>query len=373
MLLKLLILILIQNIKCACSDLSEQKCLLYSPPCEWNDALEQCEDENKGGFEEFENIVVDVNGETRTFLLYVPEISSTSLLPIMLYFHGGGGQADQSAINYKSFADKHEIILAYPQAQLDQNGCYCWNVLPYGADSNGVDDLEFFDVMLNYIQLKYSTNVNKIFASGYSLGASFMFTLLCSRSNVINSVGIISSGMWQSYFSDSLESCQNGPASNYPTGELEPSGLVHIVGEFDDYAPYLGNDFTLSVTEMMLFWAKIVGASSTPEETITDSYRLYTYNQKLDGFYTIKHYFEPGGSHAPPFFSKNVIEEYFLSILNDSLSGDVNNDGFVSIIDIILIVNIILDNSYNKIADYNNDSSVDVLDVLAIVGIILSK
>ena len=54
------------------------------------------------------------------------------------------------------------------------------------------------------------------------------------------------------------------------------------------------------------------------------------------------------------------------------LTGDVNADEIVNILDIIIVVNIILSSEYNGIADINNDSVIDILDVILIVNIIIN-
>ena len=52
---------------------------------------------------------------------------------------------------------------------------------------------------------------------------------------------------------------------------------------------------------------------------------------------------------------------------------DANGDGFVNILDVILVVSIILDDGYSSIADINSDYSVDILDVVAMINIILDN
>ena len=57
---------------------------------------------------------------------------------------------------------------------------------------------------------------------------------------------------------------------------------------------------------------------------------------------------------------------------DDSIVGDINGDGTVSVLDIIQVVNIIVGASeFNMAGDVNSDGSVDVLDVITVVNIIL--
>ena len=57
---------------------------------------------------------------------------------------------------------------------------------------------------------------------------------------------------------------------------------------------------------------------------------------------------------------------------NGYISGDINEDEIINILDVILIINIILGiDSYNELADINEDNEINVLDIVQIVNIIL--
>jgi hypothetical protein len=57
--------------------------------------------------------------------------------------------------------------------------------------------------------------------------------------------------------------------------------------------------------------------------------------------------------------------------------GDVNNDGTISVADVMALVNIVLGENtanYNmKAADMNKDESISIADAMAIVNIILGQ
>ena len=52
--------------------------------------------------------------------------------------------------------------------------------------------------------------------------------------------------------------------------------------------------------------------------------------------------------------------------------GDVNGDGEINILDIVLLTNIILSNEYDGIADINDDGVINVLDIVLLVDLILN-
>ena len=56
----------------------------------------------------------------------------------------------------------------------------------------------------------------------------------------------------------------------------------------------------------------------------------------------------------------------------DNLPGDINEDGNIDVVDIVLVINIILDDApYNQLADMNNDNVINVVDIVAMVNLIL--
>ena len=52
--------------------------------------------------------------------------------------------------------------------------------------------------------------------------------------------------------------------------------------------------------------------------------------------------------------------------------GDLNNDTFLDVMDVILIVDCILSNSCNECSDFNEDGTTNVFDVINVVDIILN-
>ena len=68
-----------------------------------------------------------------------------------------------------------------------------------------------------------------------------------------------------------------------------------------------------------------------------------------------------------------VKELYFPVSLGSSLNGDVNADGVVNVLDVVLIINMVLNSEYTSTADINSDGVINVLDVVVLVSIILDN
>ena len=54
-----------------------------------------------------------------------------------------------------------------------------------------------------------------------------------------------------------------------------------------------------------------------------------------------------------------------------SITGDINEDGVVNVLDIVILANIILDNEYYENSDLNEDGINNILDIVLIVNIIM--
>jgi len=68
-------------------------------------------------------------------------------------------------------------------------------------------------------------------------------------------------------------------------------------------------------------------------------------------------------------------EDGTLGSPDGSLLGDINNDGNIDVLDVVILVNYILNGDTSELdgADINNDDVINVLDIVALVNIILSN
>ena len=68
----------------------------------------------------------------------------------------------------------------------------------------------------------------------------------------------------------------------------------------------------------------------------------------------------------------NQVYDVFSLESNENIMGDLNEDGNLNVMDIVLMVNFALDNNYNFYADMNQDSIINILDIVELLNIILS-
>jgi hypothetical protein len=67
------------------------------------------------------------------------------------------------------------------------------------------------------------------------------------------------------------------------------------------------------------------------------------------------------------------INEGALPESNESMLGDINDDGQINVVDVVLLVSCILDDIVNENGDLNQDGSLNVIDIVLLVDIILNN
>ena len=91
-------------------------------------------------------------------------------------------------------------------------------------------------------------------------------------------------------------------------------------------------------------------------------------SQNINSDYTVLNFY------INPVYHTYDAKEYTLSVYRDQISGDVNGDGGLNVLDVVILVNMILgsvDETAN--ADVNQDGVINVLDVVSLINIILGN
>jgi polyhydroxybutyrate depolymerase len=128
---------------------------------------------------------IDVNGETREYILSVPE-SYDPEQPYRLIFgwHPWGGSAQQiESRGYFGLASvsNGQAILVAPEGR-DFRG----NGLGWGNEDGS--DQDFLQAMLDRFNSELCIDENRIFSTGFSFGAMFSFTLACSQNGRMRAI-----------------------------------------------------------------------------------------------------------------------------------------------------------------------------------------
>jgi len=216
-------------------------------------------------------LIINHNDQEREYLIYIPSsYDSTQATPLVLSFHGGSGTAYgyMQYTDMRSVADTAGFLIAYPQGSLDSEGFSHWNSMLYTEGSKSVvDDVGFIQSLLNDIEDNYNIDTNRIYASGFSNGADFSFSLGCYLNSKFAAIVSVSGLMAQ----ESETYCN----------PISSTGIMIVHGTSDTERPYLGiNSWYLSIDSAINYWVDYNNLDSTINLNYVDdnNYQIENYN-----------------------------------------------------------------------------------------------
>lgn len=139
-------------------------------------------------------VTIQHGGRTRSYLVHVPTgARGRDDLPVMLAFHGGGGDAAgfQGYAGLDVVADREGFIVAYPNGSgvlprrlLTWNAGECCGY----AMNNNVDDVAFAIAVLDDLARRIGVDTRRVYATGHSNGAMMAYRLAAERSDRIAAI-----------------------------------------------------------------------------------------------------------------------------------------------------------------------------------------
>ena len=171
------------------------------------------------------NADIKVNDQKREYIIHLPtNYSESTKLPLVMIFHGGGGNAKQMQGFYgmDEIADAENFICVYPQGINKQ-----WNDgREFKESISANDDVLFINNMLDSIIKHYAVNTKRIFSTGISNGAFFSIYLSYKISDRILAVAPVCGSIPEKIFDEFT------PAM--------PISVMLINGTRDPLVPYNG-------------------------------------------------------------------------------------------------------------------------------------
>ncbi|QIA09682.1 alpha/beta hydrolase family esterase [Draconibacterium halophilum] len=226
-----------------------------------------------------ETIHVKVDGLERNYELFVPKnYSEGKDYPIVFILHGGGGKSSRmprfTRYRFNELAARDGFIAVYPNGY--RKG---WNdgdrdTLTVARRLN-IDDVGFFDAMIDDLDRKLSIDSERIFACGISNGGFMVQRLAIERSKVFKAIGVVAANM--------SEDQQTTVPGN-------PVPVIFICGTSDPLVPYNGGPVmvlkqkrgeVVSVDESVRFWkeqndcSELAEARELPDIIKTDDCSVY--------------------------------------------------------------------------------------------------
>ncbi|MBL6755249.1 MAG: prolyl oligopeptidase family serine peptidase [Planctomycetes bacterium] len=235
------------------------------------------------------NRSINVQGVTRTYLVYVPSsYSAAEPAPLLFNFHGGDTTSQEmlQLSDMRDLAEADAFLLVYPQGLPEPGGGPIWN--SEGPYSNGTDEMAFVGAVIDRMAADYSVDERRVYACGFSNGGNLVYDLGCLMADRFAAIAAVAGNMFEWTYT----SCS-------PTS---PTALLTIHGTADNtYNAYNGlPPFTISLPQTHTYWVGANGARSTPDvSSITPSTDRFVWPAE-QGCFEVEHYRITGGGHDWP-------------------------------------------------------------------------
>jgi polyhydroxybutyrate depolymerase len=239
----------------------------------------------------------------RQFIIFTPPgATADNPRPIVFFFHGAGGSAEQAAATYGwvEKAKAEHLFVVFPQGlPVRPNGKSSFLLNPNiwrderPSLPNLVDDVHFFSTLLDKFETVLPIDQRQVFVTGFSNGAGMTFTLGAHFSDRIAAIAPVASQSWATV----------GPLAR-------PLPVYYLVGTADPLIPYDGGPMKLGsistqremppVAETVERWALLDGCPATPQ-TVSDrsGVRVLRYGPGRDDVEMLFTIVEGNGHHWP--------------------------------------------------------------------------
>jgi polyhydroxybutyrate depolymerase len=176
-------------------------------------------------------LTVQHGGRARTYLLHIPLIAESGrAMPLVLAFHGGGGEAEgfKAYAGLDAVSDREGFIVAYPNGSgvlprrlLTWNAGECCGF----AMNQRLDDVGFAVAVIDDVTRRTAVDARRVYATGHSNGAMLAYRLGAERADRIAAIAPVAG------------------AYNLPTlAAGQPVSVLHIHSVDDPRALYNGGD-----------------------------------------------------------------------------------------------------------------------------------
>ena len=143
---------------------------------------------------------IQAAGLTRSFRLYRPAaLAKTTKAPLVIALHeaGSSGAAFETRTGFDSIADNRNWLVVYPESQSLQTTSGPSKEWQYGCcetTEEGTQDLTFIRTMISTLVAQENVDPQRVWVTGFSVGASMADRLGCEASDVIAAIAPVNGG-----------------------------------------------------------------------------------------------------------------------------------------------------------------------------------
>ena len=223
-----------------------------------------------------QSVNITVDGESRSYWLYVPRNCPTNA-PLVIAMHGASGHSTDNSPRFNEIADTAKFVVAYPQGKLIYFPVFGGTVTGWDATGEDNADARFLKAIVDELAEKYEIDRRRVYCCGFSNGGMNTYAMANACSNVFAAFAAI---------------------SGFPLNEFHlrhtgkrPVPFLHIHGKADDFVRY--KLMPTIVDEMVAR----MGANPIPVKTsVSNKYDKSVY-QAMDGSFPYVYYEIDGMGH----------------------------------------------------------------------------
>lgn len=294
---------------------------------------------------------ISINNRSREFLVYRSQIVKRP--PLIISMHGFGGNMYQQASSTNMHNDLSSTTVVYPNGYLSS-----WNINAFW-EFHDEDDSLFVSKIIDFVDNKIGIDKRRVYVCGMSNGGYMAYRLACELSTKIVAFGSVTGNFIPVSMCDNI---------------IAKPNILHIHGVNDQIVNYYQPTFDGSLTaiESMNYWASKNNLTKLVEYDLSDSIHVFNFT-RTNPYSQFIHYQTKGG-HTWQHTNLQTNQQLFafFSQFSFQLLGDVDGNGKLDILDIIIMVNFILKKKYSTLSDVNEDNLLNILDIVALVQEILA-
>jgi polyhydroxybutyrate depolymerase len=219
-----------------------------------------------------QTVTLTVKGVERRALVHLPEsYDRKTPQPLVLMFHGNGGTAESVAkeTGWVAKADAAGFIVVFPEGtrpdmtqppKFGRNNP-AWNDGSgrFHAGERNVADVAFIAALLDHLEAEFAVDKRRVFATGFSNGASMAFRVGLELAERIAAIAPVSGALWIAK-----------PKAAQPVSLLYITGTADPINPMEGGAPKMASGSGFKgvpekakppVREMVWAWVKLLGCA----------------------------------------------------------------------------------------------------------------
>jgi polyhydroxybutyrate depolymerase len=260
---------------------------------------------------------IDVNGVTRTYLLYLPPGQNGKRMPAFVLMHGSGSTDVQQErySNFDAFAQAHGLVVMYPQG-IDKH----WNDGRVIGHESMADDIGFVKAMLAQVTAQGLIDPKRVYAAGISNGGFMAQHMACVMPDALAGIAVVAATQ----------------PVDAPCPSARPMPVIFFHGTADKFVPFNGGPIApqfgnrgtaMSNAQAVAIWQKRNGCGAAtrtqiPAKDASDSLPVTVETYSCPTGRGLENVIVQGGGHTWPGANQGWLVTRILGPVTDNINAN---------------------------------------------------